>query len=91
MGSSEPAWYMGEAGAVRSWAGFLSSLNLSLLTCKVGGSNQRVLKTLVQPWIRNAHGHQLEDCPSVSQCGAKRNQGQGCLGFKGQSGRGTED
>lgn len=56
MGSNETAWYMREAGAGRSQAGFFSSLNLSLLTWKVGGSNQRVLKTPDQPWIRNAHG-----------------------------------
>lgn len=45
MGCSEAEQYMEEVGAVRSWVGFLYSLNLSLLICKVGGSNQRVLKS----------------------------------------------
>lgn len=83
MGSSEPAWYMGEAGAVRSWAGFLSSLNLSLLTCKVGGSNQRVLKTLVQPWIRNAHGTSAGRLPISQSVWCQEKPGTRAPGLRG--------
>lgn len=36
---------MGQEGAVSLGAVFFSSLNLSLLICKVGGLNQRVWKT----------------------------------------------
>ena len=55
------------------------SLSLSLATWKVGGLDQRVLKTPSSTELEMHTEHQLDCCQSVNQYGAEKNQGRAAL------------